>query len=189
MKKTRNKKKREPWQTIIRQSQSIANMFTNLDTILPKTVPDFRECNVENILNDITREVEEMNYNSQTKIMKLYSGNIPVIKAIPELIRKMLENVIQNAVESLPDQKGEVQVLMTAIKDSNQIIVRIIDTGVGVKEKDKIFQPFYTTKPDRLGLGLFISKWVTDIHRGEIKLEPHKDIGTTVTIILPIINN
>ena len=82
--------------------------------------------------------------------------------------------------------KGELSIT-TKLKDDNiEIIIK--DTGKGIPPEDleKIFDPFYTTKPKGSGLGLGISKEIIENHGGSLKLESELGKGTTCIIDLPI---
>ena len=95
-----------------------------------------------------------------------------------------------NSAEAIPDT-GTITISTSAFKD--RIEVTINDTGCGIKDEDidKIFDPFYTTKPvgKGTGLGLSVSYGIIQQHGGDIKCESEEGIGTTFTILLPLNQN
>jgi signal transduction histidine kinase len=105
--------------------------------------------------------------------------NIDAIK-----VTRAIENIIRNAVESI-DGSGAVKVSVNT--DDKTAKVTITDNGGGIPENqiDYIFEPFFSTKKNAIGLGLVYAKQVIDAHRGKIKVESKEGVGTTVTIEIP----
>jgi signal transduction histidine kinase len=94
--------------------------------------------------------------------------------------------VVKNALEATERRSdGRVEVRLSA--GPATAVVEVIDNGVGMgpEHRDKIFLPFYTTKPMGTGLGMAIVKKIMDLHGGEIEVESAPDRGTTVRLILP----
>jgi PAS domain S-box-containing protein len=110
------------------------------------------------------------------------AGALPRIKADEVLLRQACTNLLQNALESMPEG-GELKI--TGFVDDH-ICISISDTGHGIPEtiRDKIFLPFYTTKEKGTGLGLAIVHKIVVSHGGDIKVETG-DKGTTFTIRFP----
>ncbi|MEO6253732.1 MAG: HAMP domain-containing sensor histidine kinase, partial [Ferruginibacter sp.] len=89
-----------------------------------------------------------------------------------------------------PQVKHEPTVWVSTKKEGNKVLISVRDNGPGIPQKvlDKIFQPFFTTKPTGQGTGLGLSlsyDIVTKGHGGELKLETEEGKGTTFSIILP----
>lgn len=104
-------------------------------------------------------------------------------------IREVFINIITNAIDAMP-KGGKIEVI-TKNKD-NKIIVEIRDNGVGMEReiKNKILEPFFTTKGDNgSGLGLSISYNIVLSHNGSMKVESKKDEGTSFIVKLPICKN
>ena len=110
------------------------------------------------------------------------AGALPKIKADEVLLRQACTNLLQNALESMPEG-GELKI--TGFVDDH-ICISIADTGHGIPEsiRDKIFLPFYTTKEKGTGLGLAIVHKIVVSHGGDVKVETN-DKGTTFTIRFP----
>ena len=125
------------------------------------------------------------------------SPNLPKISVIPQDIGRVLLNIINNAFYAVNERtkKGEsgyqpsVSISTKLIADS-QIQIAIKDNGGGIPSqiKDKIFQPFFTTKPtgQGTGLGLSLSYDIVKAHGGELIFESKDGEGTTFTIQIPI---
>jgi two-component system sensor kinase FixL len=95
-------------------------------------------------------------------------------------IQQVLINLIRNAIEAMQGAKRKELVVTTAPSDRDMIEVSVADTGQGIAEEitDRLFQPFVTTKPAGMGVGLSISKRIIESHGGEIRAEPNPGGGT-----------
>jgi signal transduction histidine kinase len=131
-------------------------------------------------------------------ITRDFDKALPKIEVIPQDVGRVLLNLINNAFYAV-SRKAEKrvngfqpEVSIITKKTGNHIEIRIIDNGDGIPDniKEKIFQPFFTTKPtgEGTGLGLSLSyDIVTKGHGGELKVETHEEKGTTFIVQLPII--
>ncbi len=103
----------------------------------------------------------------------------------PDMIRRAALNLVLNAIEAMPNG-GELR-LSGGKWDEGKYSFVVEDTGVGIEEKDRarIFEPYFTTKPSGLGLGLILTKKIVDAHGGEILLESEPGKGTRIRVVLP----
>ena len=99
-------------------------------------------------------------------------------------------NVIINAAQSI-GESGEITVV-TKLKGA-RVSISVIDTGSGIKSDDleHLFEPFFTTKPVGMGtgLGLSVSYGIVKAHGGDIEITSNLGTGTTVEILLPVIQH
>lgn len=121
-------------------------------------------------------------------------NNFPEIYCDKEMIRVVLQNLIENAFKYSENEDK----IIVSMKEKNYFIeISVRDTGIGIKDEDKekIFNKFYRTdnakKKDPIGsgLGLFASKKILDYHNGEIWFESQIDVGTTFCFSLPILKS
>jgi len=101
-------------------------------------------------------------------------------------LRQVFTNVMQNALEATERQRsGRVEVRLHQRETAG--VVEIADNGVGIQpeHREKIFLPFYTTKPTGTGLGMAIVKKIMDLHGGEIEIDSAPGQGTTIRLIIP----
>ena len=126
-----------------------------------------------------------------------YDENIGLIKIISQDIGRVILNLITNAFYAVMEKKKlqpegyEPTVTVSTKKIDNKIIVEVKDNGTGIPQKaiEKIFQPFFTTKPTGQGTGLGLSlsyDIVTKGHGGEIKVETKEGESTGFSVILPV---
>jgi len=99
-------------------------------------------------------------------------------------LQAALRNLLINAVESIT-RSGEVRLRLR--REGDRLVLEVRDTGPGMDAAtlDKIFEPYFSTKPAGTGLGLPIARKVIEDHGGSIRLASAPGEGTTVTIELP----
>ncbi|HEX8424494.1 MAG TPA: ATP-binding protein, partial [Pyrinomonadaceae bacterium] len=99
-------------------------------------------------------------------------------------ITSALINLTLNAIQSMPEG-GRLTVKTSRVNGTSQLT--IADTGCGMtpEQVDKVFEPFYTTKTQGLGLGMPYAKKVIEQHHGAIHIESRQQAGTQITIELP----
>jgi PAS domain S-box-containing protein len=102
----------------------------------------------------------------------------------PALLKRLLGNLVDNAVQAMPDG-GKLEI--RALRDLNDVVVTVEDSGVGVPEeaKSKLFTPLFTTKSKGQGFGLAVVKRLTEALGGTVTFESEKGKGTKFTVRLP----
>jgi two-component system, NtrC family, sensor kinase len=123
-------------------------------------------------------------------------ANLPKVNVIPQDIGRVILNLINNAFYAVSERKKrqpndyKPEVTVITDKSGDNIEIRVKDNGNGIPQNvlDKIFQPFFTTKPagEGTGLGLSLSYDIIKSHRGELKVKTKEDAGTEFIIVLPI---
>lgn len=127
------------------------------------------------------------------KIEKYLSNNLPLVRCDENQIIAVLRNIIQNAFEAI-ENRGIVTLRTTLNEhiDKKKIVkyieIKIEDTGYGITKEHlkKIFTPFHSTKTGSRGIGLVIAKRIIEEHKGKIEIDSKEEIGTMVTIFLPV---
>jgi len=99
-------------------------------------------------------------------------------------MRGALMNVMLNAVEAMPGG-GVLSISVEQTDETRQLEISDTGSGIGEEQAKKIFEPFYTTKEQGLGLGMPYAKKIIDQHAGAISLSSQLGVGTTIRIVLP----
>jgi len=126
-----------------------------------------------------------------------FENSLGKINVMPQEIGRVVLNLINNAFYAVSERKKlnetgyEPTVSVSTIKAGNTVVIGVRDNGTGIPQRvlDKIFQPFFTTKPTGLGTGLGLSlsyDIITKGHGGELKVETKEGQGTEFFILLPL---
>ena len=109
------------------------------------------------------------------------------VTANPGMIKQALMNILLNAAQAIPDN-GYVK--LSLLKNIETVTIKVLDSGEGIDQKNmkKVFEPFFTTRPEGQGQGLGLSTAYTIVekHKGKISINSKVGKGTVVTIALPI---
>jgi len=123
-----------------------------------------------------------------------FDPSVKEISIIPQDIGRVLLNLFNNAFYSVTQKKQSIEnyeavVSVCTKKIKDKVEIRVKDNGTGIPKKvlDKVFHPFFTTKPtgQGTGLGLSLSYDIIKAHRGEIRVETKEGEGAEFTIHLP----
>jgi signal transduction histidine kinase len=117
-----------------------------------------------------------------------HEGEIKVMVNAGE-IKQVVANLVSNAIDATPEE-GTVRISLR--KSAGHVEVVVADTGSGISKESRkrLFEPFFTTKLDvGTGLGLWVSKGITEKHGGSIVVDPPVEdgVGTTMRIVLPLL--
>ena len=137
-------------------------------------------------LNDLVREVLVLYESMGVAIDARLAENVPQIYADPAMLRQVLHNLFQNAIDALTGVDNP-RILVSTSLGTGGVLLTVRDNGTGIAEgvMGRIFEPYVTTKPKGTGLGLAIVKKIVDEHHGRILVENVKPHGATVSIVLP----
>ena len=117
-------------------------------------------------------------------VRRLAFGQLPAIDCSPSRINQVVFNLVHNALDACsPGNK----VTVNTVAAGNAVEIHVSDTGHGIAPeiRDKIFDPFVSTKREGVGLGLVNTRSIVESHGGSVRLTPRPGRGTCVTISLP----
>ena len=162
-----------------------SNIIENLLKFTRLTHDGREWINLKKIIIEST-ELNKKSLDEHRIVLSIYCENDMKIYMNNESLKHILMNLIQNAIDAMISN-GILQIC--CFYDKDNVIIQIKDNGIGIEEEkvDKVFEPFYTTKPigKGTGLGLYIAYSEVQKVNGEIKVESEKNKGTTFTISIP----
>jgi len=153
--------------------------------------PRLESVNVNQVLNTtlafhLKHQVAGMGGSGKLEIVKEF-GELPPTQADPTQLQQVFLNLFLNALHAMP-QGGTLGVRSCLEEDGKAIRIEVSDTGSGIRDEhiNKVFQPFFTTKPKGTGLGLAISRQMVEQHGGTIDVANRPGGGVLFTIRLPV---
>jgi PAS domain S-box-containing protein len=102
----------------------------------------------------------------------------------PEKLKQVVLNLVMNALEAMKDG-GKLAVRLGGDGDQVRLVVEDTGTGIDPAALTQVFDPFFTTKEAGTGLGLSIVRKIVDQHRGDVRIESERGVGTRATVVLP----
>ena len=176
--------------------ESLRRMSRDFMKFLNIEDPNFQKTNINTFIDTVISG-SLLEIPDDTKLEKHYSLQNPDIKIDQEQMQTLIENLISNAINAMPD--GGTLTISTSLatglhlecndfNKSDFVIIECLDTGTGIPDeiKDKLFQPFVSKSYLGTGLGLAIVKKIVEDHSGHIEISSEKDSGTSVCVYVPL---
>jgi two-component system sensor kinase FixL len=125
--------------------------------------------------------------SSGIEVVSYLDPAVPLLFVDPVQIEQVLVNLIRNAVEAMATRPHRRLTVVTALVNPRTVAIAIGDTGVGqdAQLRERLFDPFVSTKPKGMGLGLWLSRSIVEAHRGKIGCESRIGEGTLCCFTLP----
>jgi signal transduction histidine kinase len=113
--------------------------------------------------------------------------SLPDVLADPILIEQVLLNLLKNGLEAMDQSAIDTLLLQVTVHD-NQIEVAVIDHGHGLTDPERLFEPFFSTKSEGLGMGLNICRTIIESHHGRLWATSNPEGGTIFRFTLPCVD-
>ncbi|KWT82931.1 sensor histidine kinase [Candidatus Magnetominusculus xianensis] len=170
--------------TIIREVdglQRLVNEFSKLGT-MPDIEPSLTD--LQGLVNEVLDLYSEYEH---IDIVFEYKTKITTINIDGEHFKRMLINILDNAIQAI-EENGKIGVTVAEDETASNIIIDISDNGVGIDEKDreKLFQPYFSRRKNGTGLGLAIAHRIVTEHKGTITVSNNALRGSTFRITIPV---
>jgi C4-dicarboxylate-specific signal transduction histidine kinase len=172
------------------QAKRAGKIIQRLRDLLRPPGPAFAGQNLNELVGAVLRLAEPEAREAGIRFERRLAPAAPVVRADRLLIEQVALNLVRNAVEAvqeLPAERRRITVA-TRVEADGSGTLSISDRGDGVplEVKERLFDPFVTTKPGGLGLGLSICRSVVEAHGGRIRHEPHAEAsGAVFAFTLP----
>jgi nitrogen fixation/metabolism regulation signal transduction histidine kinase len=167
-------------EVLIEQIDTMSNVATSFSDFatLPKT--QLEKTDIVEATKKVVEIFEQNNITLETSNENIF------VKLDKEQWIRVMTNLIKNSIQSIPhDRESNIQ--LKIIESTKKVKIIVSDNGLGVskKNREKIFEPKFTTKSDGMGLGLGIVRSIINSHRGKISYKSKNNKGTDFTISLP----
>lgn len=178
-------KPNEDLMDVIDECQKLETIVAEFETLLKTRQSVFEYADLNELLNSIVYTLLQEASNRQIEYVMKLSSEPMRINLQRNLLKAAIYHVIRNAIEATPP-KGKITI--STYEQSESIVLSIRDTGRGIHQEnlERIFDPFFSTKELRFGMGLPLVKQIVSEHLGELKIESDFGMGTTVKMIFPV---
>lgn len=176
-------------QEIAEQSQRAADIVRGLRRMLRQDDPAPSRIDVVDMARTVVRLIDPQARRTGVSVL-LELVPVPPVRGDRVQLEQVLFNLLQNAVEAVSAVTGgpRVVIVTTARHGSDQVSVTVRDSGDGLPagNEHRLFERFFTTKPNGMGMGLAISRSIVEAHGGKIWASPAPDRGAVLTFTLPV---
>jgi PAS domain S-box-containing protein len=174
---------------IIKENTRASEVINRIRALLKKSKMEAELLDLNSVFREIVTLLNRDALRRGIKIDLDLDPLLPLVRGDRIQLQQVALNLVLNAFDSMSEQprrKCWVQI-STCFKDS-QVLAAVKDNGIGISvgDAEKLFQPFYTTKTEGLGMGLSICRTIIVRHQGHIGAENNPDEGTTFYFSLPV---
>ncbi|MCK5009613.1 MAG: two-component sensor histidine kinase, partial [Deltaproteobacteria bacterium] len=181
--------------TISSQIERSSGITRSLLDLSRKTSSKREPTDIQDLIEQVLSYVECRTRALGIRIKKEYESPLPLISVDPKKLEQVFLNLIINAFHAMPDG-GTLKITARRIETEKGDVVRLefADSGKGivVKNLNKVFDPFFSTKKgvnEGTGLGLFISRRIIESYQGSIEVTSKRNKGTTFIMEFPSLGN
>ena len=180
---------RETARRTIRDGNRASDVITRLRTLYSK-----KELQPESMdLNDAATEVISLSLSDLQRnrivLHQEFADNLPLISADRIQLQQVILNLLRNASDAMKtvDDRARELLIRTEQDDSDWVRLSVKDAGVGFTSQamDRLFEAFYTTKPDGMGIGLSVSRSIIEAHQGRLWAAANDGPGATFSFAIP----
>jgi PAS domain S-box-containing protein len=180
---------RETARRTLRDGNRASDVVTRLRALFNKKPPTIELIDV----NEATREVIALLSSgiqaSDVLLRTELAGDLPLVKGDRVQLQQVILNLIQNAIDSMTaiDNRPRLLLIRTTRGEGDYVQLAVRDSGSGLtsEAEDRMFESFYTTKSNGMGMGLAISRSIVESHQGRLWAEPNDGPGVTFFFSIP----
>lgn len=178
-------KTQEKLQIIVDEVQRLEDFLVEVGSYGKFSEPQKRPGDLNALIKETCQRLEPSLRERNIQLVQALDPDLPEILFDPNHIRQVILNIAKNGIEAM--DAGGILTITTG-QQAGRVFLQIGDTGTGIppEVKEKIFQPFFSSKPKGSGLGLAISQKIVEAHQGKIEIESELQKGTKVTIFLGV---
>jgi PAS domain S-box-containing protein len=175
---------------IIKDNRRADDVIEKLRALMRKSGLQITELNINNVVQNTLPLINSYEIMRNISLKLELDKNIPHVNGDRIQLQQVILNLILNSTEALMDAEVKLRtiVVRTNQEDTQNVTLSVKDNGPGIEEKamSHLFDPFYTTKKEGLGMGLAISRTIIEEHRGSLWAENNPDSGATFYFTIPI---
>jgi two-component system sensor kinase FixL len=175
---------------IIQDDKRAGEVIRRIRTLVKKEAPLREAVALIDIIPETIALVRNASFLGGISIVTELDSELPSVQGDRVQLQQVILNLLLNATAAMKDTPAGLRklIITTAVQDGQTVKVSVRDRGSGIDKNfmNRIFEPFYTTKADGLGMGLSISRTIIKAHGGTIWAENNGEGGATFYVTLPL---
>ncbi|HEV7719626.1 MAG TPA: ATP-binding protein, partial [Arsenicitalea sp.] len=181
---------REVLAAMISDGRRASEIIRRLRTLTMKTEPQKSELDLNDIIADVMQLVREEVHGKHVSLRLELAPALPQVLGDRVQLQQVIINLLLNAIEAMAGVDGRPRdlVIRSQRHGLGQVLIAVQDSGAGIEPQiaKEIFEAFYTTKPDGMGMGLSICRAIVESHGGTIWASANDGPGATFQFVLPL---
>jgi len=181
---------RQALDRIVRNGRRAGDVIGRIRALVAKAAPRNDQLDINEVMLEVITLTRSELRSSGTLLQTQLAGGLPLILGDRIQLQQVMLNLILNAVEAMSGSRAGSRELLikTEQHDPRAVLVAVRDSGPGVKPEslDRLFDAFYTTKPDGMGMGLSICRSIIETHGGRVWATANLPRGAVLQFTLPL---
>lgn len=180
---------RDIHERIARQANRAGQIIRRVHDFVRRSEPKREPLNLNVVIADAVGLLEADTRKRGMRVVTNLGQRLPDVAADPVMIEQVVVNLVRNGMDAMHGQpRRRNTVTLSTHEEGGHVIVRVSDQGTGIEPDTarRLFEPFFSTKQEGMGMGLNICRSIAELHRGRLGFEPHIDGGTTFILSLPV---
>jgi C4-dicarboxylate-specific signal transduction histidine kinase len=181
---------RQAVESIIRDGTRASSVLVRIRGLLRRGERSRERLSINDVIRDVVALLDGELRRSGVDLRTEMPGNLPPVVVDRVLLQQVILNLMMNAMEAMRtvNDRARVLCIRTEKKGSDSIVVLVQDSGAGLdpKHSSRMFEPFYTTRAEGIGMGLTISRSIIEAHGGRLWALANDEPGSTFCFSLPI---
>jgi PAS domain S-box-containing protein len=179
---------REAMTSAMREANRASRVIERIRTLVKKSPPELRPLDVNELIREVLALTHKDLVVGGVAVHTDLSPDVPCVFGDRTQLQQVILNLIMNAIDAMITIKDRPRILnIRSARDAENVLVEVQDSGRGVDPllTSRIFDSFFTTKPDGIGMGLSISRSIVEAHGGHLQATPASSPGAVFQLILP----
>jgi PAS domain S-box-containing protein len=178
---------------MISEATRASEVIAKLRALSRKAKPEKVGVDIKDIVDEVALLIQREIVNHRVSLRLDFPQSVPAAVGDRIQLQQVIMNLLMNGIQAMVAVAGRPRELVIRARnhEADQILVSIKDTGVGFKPEDetRLFQSFFTTKSEGMGMGLSISRSIIESHGGRIWASRNPDAGVTFEFTLPVMQD
>lgn len=177
----------EAAERIVKDGKDAGEVVRRVRALVRRTAVDKVRLDLRDVIAEVLRLLDAYPAREQVALDVKLAPDLPPIFADRVQLQQLVLNLAVNALEALAPVTGRARQLSVRLaRAEDQAVLQIRDNGIGLDDSVAAFEPFVTTKPEGMGLGLAICRSIVAAHEGRLSAEHNQGFGMTFTVALPL---
>ena len=178
----------EAAERIVKDGKDAGEVVRRVRALFKRTAVEKVQLDLGEVIGEVLRLLDSYPARKHVSLDVVLDPDLPPVFADRVQLQQLVLNLMLNALEALEPVSGRVKQLSvrSARAEADQAVIQISDNGIGLDDPVAAFEPFVTTKPEGMGLGLAICRSIVAAHGGRLSAERNAGFGTTFTVTLPL---
>ncbi len=175
---------------IVRDGTRAGAVIGRIRALVKKVPPRREPLDINEVIREVVALTQTETQRNAIGLQSRLADDPPRVSADRVQLQQVMINLIINAIEAMAGTGDGPRdlTIVSGTDDANDLIIEVQDTGPGLdpEKLDRLFQSFYTTKPDGIGMGLAISRSIAEAHGGCLSAAPNQPRGAVFRLTLPV---